>query len=57
VETHEALSWSYYERPNFTLCTLRREFKLVCKIKSINYDKIDEKLEWWVYKNEKTVEI
>jgi hypothetical protein len=41
VETHEALSWSYYE--DQTLPIYLREFKLVCKIKSINYDKIDEK--------------
>ena len=48
VETHEALKkvGAIIERPNFyPYMTAQENLELVCKIKSINYGKIQEKLE------------
>jgi ABC-2 type transport system ATP-binding protein len=48
METHEALKkvGAIIERPNFyPYMTAEENLKLVCKIKNINYSKIDEKLE------------
>ncbi|CAI2769315.1 ABC transporter ATP-binding protein [Flavobacterium collinsii] len=48
VETHEALKkvGAIIERPNFyPYMTAEENLKLVCKIKSINYSKINEKLD------------
>lgn len=48
VETHEALKkvGAIIERPNFyPYMTAEQNLKLVCKIKSINYSKVNEKLE------------
>ena len=48
VETHEALKkvGAIIERPNFyPYMTAEENLKLVCKIKSINYAKINEKLD------------
>ena len=48
LETHEALKkvGAIIERPNFyPYMSAAENLKLVCKIKNINYDKIDEKLE------------
>ncbi len=48
LETHEALKkvGAIIERPNFyPYMSAVENLKLVCKIKNINYDKIDEKLE------------
>ena len=48
VETHEALKkvGAIIERPNFyPYMTAEENLKLVCKIKSINYSKISEKLD------------
>lgn len=47
VQTHEALKkvGAIIERPNFyPYMTAEQNLKLVCKIKSINYSKIEEKL-------------
>ncbi|WP_163399380.1 ABC transporter ATP-binding protein [Flavobacterium fluviatile] len=47
IETHEALKkvGAIIERPNFyPYMTAEENLKLVCKIKGINYSKIDEKL-------------
>ncbi len=47
METHEALKkvGAIIERPNFyPYMTAEENLKLVCKIKNINYSKIDEKL-------------
>lgn len=48
LETHDALKkvGAIIERPNFyPYMTAHENLKLVCKIKSINYSKIEEKLE------------
>ncbi|WP_348824492.1 ABC transporter ATP-binding protein [Flavobacterium aestuarii] len=48
LETHEALKkvGAIIERPNFyPYMTAEQNLKLVCKIKSIDYSKVDEKLE------------
>ena len=48
LETHEALKkvGAIIERPNFyPYMTAYENLKLVCKIKNINYSKIEEKLE------------
>ena len=48
LETHEALKkvGAIIERPNFyPYMTADQNLKLVCKIKNINYSKVDEKLE------------
>lgn len=48
LQTHEALKkvGAIIERPNFyPYMTATQNLKLVCKIKNINYSKIDEKLE------------
>ncbi|WP_269684203.1 ABC transporter ATP-binding protein [Flavobacterium lacustre] len=48
IETHEALKkvGAIIERPNFyPYMTAEENLKLVCKIKNINYSKIQEKLE------------
>jgi len=48
METHDALKkvGAIIERPNFyPYMTAEENLKLVCKIKNINYSKIDEKLE------------
>ncbi|MBE8726977.1 ABC transporter ATP-binding protein [Flavobacterium hungaricum] len=48
VETHEALKkvGAIIERPNFyPYMTAEQNLKLVCKIKNINYSKVDEKLD------------
>ncbi|WET01619.1 ATP-binding cassette domain-containing protein [Flavobacterium sp. YJ01] len=48
VETHEALKkvGAIIERPNFyPYMTAEQNLKLVCKIKNINYSKVNEKLE------------
>jgi len=47
LSTHEALKkvGAIIERPNFyPYMTARQNLQLVCKIKEISYDKIDEKL-------------
>ncbi len=48
MQTHEALKkvGAIIERPNFyPYMTAQQNLRLVCKIKNINYDKVDEKLE------------
>ncbi len=48
VSTHEALKrvGAIIERPNFyPYMTATQNLKLICKIKGVSYDKIDEKLE------------
>ena len=48
LETHQALKkvGAIIERPNFyPYMTAKENLELVCKIKGINYSKIEEKLE------------
>lgn len=48
IETHDALKkvGAIIERPNFyPYMTAKENLELVCKIKNINYEKVDEKLE------------
>jgi ABC-type multidrug transport system ATPase subunit len=54
LETHEALKKNCIERPNFTMYLLRKWWQI--KRTSITI-KLMRSWNWWVYKNEKTVEL
>ena len=60
LSTHQALKkvGAIIERPNFyPYMTARQNLQLVCKIKEISYDKIDEKLKEVNYSNVEIVSL